>query len=158
MKNFYFEDKTQKNSKELENMYNLLLDHIISYMKINKDIYLSCSIVNDEEIHSINKEYRKIDRPTDVISFAYNDYNEGDNEPFLDLGELVISLETAYRQAKEYNHPFEREMAFLFIHGVLHLLGYDHVHSDKEAEVMFGLQNNILNSFKYDYKELNIWA
>ncbi len=153
MNQYYFNDKTNKNAVELEKMTSTLLDYLVSKLDLKKDVILSCSITDDEDIHQINKEYRKIDRPTDVISFAYNDYNEGDDEPFIDLGEIVISLDTSFKQAEEFSHPVEREIAFLFIHGFLHLNGYDHLTS-QEAEVMFELQNNLLNNFNYEYKDL----
>ncbi len=152
---FYFADNTNKNNAELEKMLNKLLKHTLAYMKVKKPIALSCSIVDDEEIHKINREYRKIDRPTDVISFAYDDDKSDGEEPIDDMGEILISLDTAVKQAKFYNHPTEREIAFLFIHGFLHLSGYDHMKSEKDAEIMFGLQNEILNSFDYKYQEVN---
>lgn len=154
MNQYYFNDKTEKNSQELEKLTTNLLNYLVEKLNLKKDVILSCSITDDEDIHQINKEYRKIDRPTDVISFAYNDYNEGDDEPFIDLGEIVISLDTAFKQAKEFNHPVEREIAFLFIHGFLHLNGYDHI-DEKEAEEMFNLQNELLNNFDYKYVDLN---
>lgn len=154
MDQYYFNDKTEKNSQELEKLTTNLLNYLVEKLNLKKDVILSCSITDDENIHQINKEYRKIDRPTDVISFAYNDYNEGDDEPFIDLGEIVISLDTAFKQAKEFNHPVEREIAFLFIHGFLHLNGYDHI-DEKEAEEMFNLQNELLNNFDYKYVDLN---
>lgn len=151
---FYFDDQASGNQAELEAMFTLLLSHIEKVMKRTKPFALSVTIVDDPTIHKINKEYRNIDRPTDVISFAYDDDKSDMEEPIDDLGEIIISYQTAYSQAQFYKHPFEREMAFLFIHGFLHLSGYDHVNSEKEAEVMFGLQNDILNSFDYKYKEL----
>lgn len=151
--NYYFEDQTNKNYNELFKLTSSLYKYLCKKLKL-KDPNLSCTIVDDKTIHQINKQYRKIDRPTDVISFAYNDYNEGEKEPFIDLGELVISLDTAFKQALEYNHPVEREIAFLFIHGFLHLNGYDHI-KQEDAEKMFALQNELLNNFAYDYVDLN---
>lgn len=153
MNQYYFNDKTNKNGVELEKMTSTLLNYLVEKLNLKKDVILSCSITDDEDIHQINREYRKIDRPTDVISFAYNDFNEGDDEPFIDLGEIVISLDTSFKQASEFNHPVEREIAFLFIHGFLHLNGYDHL-NEKDANEMFELQNNLLNNFNYDYIDL----
>ncbi|MDQ0286487.1 putative rRNA maturation factor [Desulfofundulus luciae] len=91
------------------------------------DAEVSLVFVDDEYIHRLNREYRGVDRPTDVLSFALQE-----GEPMPDageetlLGDVVISLETARRQSEEYGHSFEREVAFLVAHGVLHLLGYDH--------------------------------
>lgn len=102
--------------------------------------------MNPEEIHEINKTYRGIDRPTDVISFALmdseDDYEmmEDDNE----LGDIFINVEAIRNQAKEYGHSLRREVCFLFTHGLLHLLGYDHMEEDEEKE-MFALQDVILD-------------
>ncbi|MTI81473.1 MAG: rRNA maturation RNase YbeY [Firmicutes bacterium] len=92
------------------------------------DAEVSLVFVGDEYIHQLNQSYRGIDRPTDVLSFAMK---EGEAVPEDDeaeqvLGDIVISIETAQKQAKEYGHSLEREIAFLSIHGALHLLGYDH--------------------------------
>ena len=144
----YYSDKTTLAPSDLEEMFNSLMKHIVSYMKLEGEITSSVTIV--DTIQEINRDYRHIDRPTDVISFAYMESDSFDS-PIKDLGEIVIALDVAKKQAIEFNHPLRRELAFLFIHGTLHLLGYDHVHSEEEANVMFELQNAILNSFKYDY-------
>ena len=90
---------------------------------------VSLMLVDDQRIHDLNLEYRGVDRPTDVLSFALQE--ESDEEPdamFEDdmLGDIVISAERAREQAKEYGHSFEREIVYLAVHGTLHLLGYDH--------------------------------
>lgn len=92
------------------------------------------TIVDDEEIHAINKEYRHMDKPTDVISFALDDELEDSDEPELIggpeehlLGDIIISAETAQRQGEEFGHGLEREILYLGVHGLLHLLGYDHM-------------------------------
>ena len=100
--------------------------------------------MDNEYIHKINKEYRGVDRPTDVISFALED------EPDIKLdhrilGDIYISIDKAREQANEYGHSLKRELCFLTVHGVLHLLGYDHMKSKKDEEVMFGKQDKILN-------------
>lgn len=88
--------------------------------------------VNDQYIHQLNKEYRGVDRPTDVLSFAMQEGEPmpGEDEEHI-LGDVIISLETALRQSKEYEHSLHREVAFLTVHGVLHLLGYDHQTEDQ---------------------------
>lgn len=108
---------------------------------------VSVSLVSDEEIHDLNRLYRNVDRPTDVLSFAMT---EGDDEfPEVEsveepLGDIVISVPTCLRQAVEYGHSVERELAFLLVHGFLHLVGYDH--QDAEAErTMFGIQDAVLD-------------
>jgi probable rRNA maturation factor len=94
------------------------------------------TIVDDDEIHQLNRDYRNVDRPTDVLSFALDEDDEDEPElmegqPHL-LGDIIISAETATRQAEEFGHGLEREIVYLAVHGLLHLLGYDHmVEEDK---------------------------
>ena len=107
---------------------------------------VSVTIVDIETIHDINKKYRNIDRPTDVISFAFLD---NDDLPVIKgmpilLGDIYICDEVCVNQANEYGHSIRRELAFLFTHGLLHLLGYDHMNETDEKE-MFQLQDVILN-------------
>lgn len=113
--------------------------------------YISYLFVDNQEIHEINKNYRNIDRPTDVISFAMIDNDDNYHKktgPFPEeLGDVFISYEKIVEQAKEYNHSKKREFAFLVTHGVLHLLGYDHLQADEEEE-MTSLQEQILNKVK----------
>jgi probable rRNA maturation factor len=111
---------------------------------------VSVSVVDDEEIHELNRTWRNVDRPTDVLSFALTEGDE-DEVAFLDetapetmLGDIIISLPTAIRQAESYGHSVAREFGFLLVHGFLHLIGFDHDTADKEAE-MFGLQETILD-------------
>lgn len=104
------------------------------------------SIVNEDEIRAINKEYRAVDAVTDVLSFPFDDdtplYSEED-EPYVHLGAILICAPRALAQAKDYDHSINREFSFLFVHGLLHLLGYDHETSEEEKE-MFALQNKII--------------
>ena len=97
-----------------------------------------------DEIHQINKTYRNVDRPTDVISFALEDTDDVSAYSARVLGDIYICLAKVHEQAIEYGHKEEREMAFLIVHGLLHLLGYDHMEKEDE-KVMFGLQEEILN-------------
>ena len=102
-------------------------------------------IVDNPYIHKLNKEYRNIDRETDVITFALEDEDTlivGDDERI--LGDIYISIDRARSQAEEYGHSFLRELSFLAVHGFYHLLGYDH-QTKEDEEVMFGLQELILN-------------
>lgn len=119
-----------------------LLDFAFDYLKI-KDAYLSIIFINDERMHEINKEYRGIDRTTDVISFALND-NGAFPGPVNILGDIYVSIPKMKEQAKEYGHSEKRELSFLVIHGLLHLLGYDHTKGEKEEKEMFDLQKQIL--------------
>lgn len=107
------------------------------------------TFVNNERIHELNREYRGIDRPTDVLSFAMNEFTEDEPEIIYEveegeeleefpdmLGDIIISVTRAQEQALEYGHSLERELGFLFVHGFLHLLGYDHQDDASEAEMM----------------------
>jgi len=106
---------------------------------------VSVTIVDNEEIHAINLEHRGIDRPTDVLSFPMFDEDFDDGEACV-LGDIVISLEKAKEQAESYGHSLEREIAFLTVHSVLHLLGYDHEEGKAEESEMFEKQEAILET------------
>lgn len=129
--------------KEIEK----LLDYACNYMKLD-NVTFNVIIVDNEEIHRINKEYRGIDRPTDVISFALEDEKDMllDSDAGRILGDIYISLDKCKSQAIEYGHSFLRELAFLTIHGFLHLQGYDHMREEDE-KVMFKLQDDILDGY-----------
>ena len=107
-----------------------------------KECEFNIIVVNNEYIHNLNKKYRGIDRETDVISFALEDDKTFNLENRV-LGDIYISLDRVYSQASEYGHSILREFAFLSVHGMLHLLGYDHMNKDDE-QVMFSLQEKIL--------------
>ena len=108
---------------------------------------VSVTLTNNEYIHTLNKEYRGIDRPTDVLSFALNESEEPDmvDGPAVNvLGDLIISVERAEEQAADYGHSLRREVAFLTVHGMLHLLGYDHM-EDEEREEMEAEQRFVMD-------------
>ena len=109
-----------------------------------ENVYFSVIFIDNDKIHEIFKNYRNIDRPTDVISFAYNNNGTLDG-PVNMLGEIYVSIDKMKEQAREYNHSEKRELSFLCIHGLLHLLGYDHTLGEKEEKEMFDLQKEILN-------------
>ena len=109
-----------------------------------KNVMFNVIIVDNESIHKINKEYRNIDRETDVITFALEDNEEVNEEEHRLLGDIYISVDKAKSQALEYGHSFKREICFLAVHGFLHLLGYDHMNKHDE-EIMFSKQELILN-------------
>ena len=99
---------------------------------------VSITLTNNDYIHELNREYRGIDRPTDVLSFALNESEEPEVTGGSDinvLGDLVISVERAEEQAKDFGHSVKREMAFLTVHGMLHLLGYDHMEEADRLEM-----------------------
>lgn len=103
-------------------------------------------IVDEDKIHDLNKNYRGIDRVTDVISFALEDDRTFNLENYRMLGDIYICLEKARSQALEYGHSFKRELSFLAIHGLLHLLGYDHMNSEDE-KIMFDKQEEVLSRY-----------
>ena len=109
-----------------------------------KKVEFNIIIVDNNYIHELNKNYRGIDRETDVISFALEDDKTFNPEGRV-LGDIYISLDKAKSQAEEYGHSLKRELCFLAVHGMLHLLGYDHMKKDEE-EIMFNLQDEILES------------
>lgn len=126
--------------------YELILQRTSDILNRHKDWSLSVIFVTPEQIHEINKEYRKIDRPTDVISFALQD-DLSDvlvEESMCELGDIFINVQAIRDQAKEYGHSLHREACFLFCHGLLHLMGYDHMEPEEE-KVMFELQDVILD-------------
>jgi len=96
------------------------------------------TLVDNEHIRQLNREFRNLDKPTDVLSFPLDEEDS--------LGDIIISIPRAKEQATQYGHSFERELGFLTIHGFLHLLGYDH-HTEEEEKVMFGRQEQILSEF-----------
>ena len=134
---------TDINIKEIDEL-NDYVPYLFNYMNI-KDSIMSIIIVDNKTIHEINKQYRNIDRETDVISFALEE-GETIEEPVKTLGDIYISIDKVYEQAKEYNHSVKRELFFLVTHGFLHLLGYDHMNKEDE-EKMFSLQEEILDSY-----------
>lgn len=113
----------------------------LEYENFEGSAEVSVTICDNEQIHELNLEYRGIDRATDVLSFPLFDEEENGVTP---LGDIVISLEKAIEQSKEYGHPLERELAFLTAHSVLHLLGYDHETSKEDEADMFARQEAIL--------------
>lgn len=112
---------------------------------LHKDGEISVTLVDNAEIHELNKQHRNIDRATDVLSFPANEGEIIAAIPDGFLGDIVISVEKAVEQAEDYGHSVERELAFLTVHGTLHLLGYDHMTETDEKE-MFALQKEILES------------
>ena len=121
------------------------LSNVIEYVldKFNcSESILNVIFINDEVMHEMNKNYRGIDRTTDVLSFALNDNKRIETEINV-LGDIYISIDKMKSQAIDYGHSEKRELSFLCVHGILHLLGYDHMEKNEE-EVMFKLQKEIL--------------
>jgi len=122
-----------------------LINYALNYQKLNNVIF-NIIITDNNYIREINKEYRNIDAPTDVISFALEDNMEYNLPMFRVLGDIYISIDKVKSQALEFGHSELREFAFLTIHGLLHLLGYDHM-DENEEKIMFSLQEVILNEY-----------
>ncbi len=112
---------------------------------------VSVTYTDNEGIHALNRQYREVDKPTDVLSFPLMDFSGESDEPVADepvvsLGDIVISLEKAREQAEEYGHSFEREVAFLTVHSMLHLLGYDHETSESDEQDMRARQTAVMEA------------
>lgn len=147
---FVFDNEVENFENNYEQDFTAIIEQALKTLGIEDDVEVSCVLVDDERIHEINREYRHIDRSTDVISFAMEDndqfYVEGMPRT---LGDIFISVDHAKKQAEEYGHSLKREMCFLFTHGILHLLGYDHMTDEQEKE-MFGLQDKILGALSIE--------
>ena len=135
-------------SEEMTEVFEKVCKESLIYEDFETDCEISLSIVNDEEIHEINKQFRNIDRPTDVLSFPQLTFEEGEEADVNEngeivLGDIIISADRAREQAEEFGHSMKREMAFLAVHSMLHLMGYDHMEKE-EKEDMFRRQKEIL--------------
>ena len=140
-------------TQALRGLIRRAIGSALKYEKFPFDAELSVTLTDNENIRSFNSEYRNIDRATDVLSFPLYEADEiellesDEYEPIC-LGDIVISLERAKEQASEYGHAFEREVAFLCVHSVLHLLGYDHELGAEQEKEMFEKQEEILTKMK----------
>lgn len=148
----YFNDDDNTINQEILDLLSSLLTYAAKAEGVPENAEVSVTFMSDKEIKEINADYRGIDKPTDVISFALEEQGEGEikvhgtsDMPTV-LGDIIISIDTAKRQAEEYEHSLNREIGFLALHGFLHLLGYDHLNEDDEKK-MFGRQKEILESF-----------
>ena len=132
--------------KKIENFIKFILENEYKEEYGKNDSYLSLLIADNKIIKQINKEYRNKDTETDVISFAYN---ETENIGGLNvLGDIIISLEKVKNQSKEYGHSEEREFYYVLCHGMLHLLGYDHM-EEEDKKIMRKREEEILEKFNY---------
>ncbi|WP_348710787.1 rRNA maturation RNase YbeY [Bacillus subtilis] len=144
-------DETGSVSEEILKEVENLLQFAAEREGVQDQAEVSVTIVSNDDIHQINKEYRGKDAPTDVISFALEEEGEGEVEivgaemPPV-LGDIIISADRTREQAEEYNHSFKRELGFLAVHGFLHLLGYDHMTKEEEEE-MFTKQKELLDAY-----------
>ena len=133
----YFEN-SQESFKITYKLKMLLRRAILETLKHEEkqgSFEVSLTFTDNEGIHALNKEYRNVDRPTDVLSFPQIDYELGEEAEGM-LGDIVLSLERAEEQAEEFGHSFKRECAFLCVHSTLHLLGYDHMDDGQQKRIM----------------------
>lgn len=121
------------------------VEYVTKKLNIENAIF-NIIFVDDEEIHKLNLEYRGVDRKTDVITFALEDNSKFKNPEFRVLGDIYLCVPVAYEQASIYGHSRIREICFLATHGILHLLGYDHM-EEEEEKVMFALQEELLGEY-----------
>jgi len=133
---------------EIKEMLERVCLKSLQYEEFNEDCEISLSIVTNDEIHDINKQFRNIDSPTDVLSFPQLTFEEGEEADVNEngeivLGDIIISIDRAKEQAEEYGHSLKRELAFLSVHSMLHLMGYDHMVPEEEED-MFRRQKEIL--------------
>lgn len=140
-------------NKEYEKVLNRVINKCFEEENL-KNLYISITLTNPENIHKINKEYRNIDRATDVLSFPMFEKNEIEIVCNTDLngmkevlGDVIISIEQVQNQAKEYGHSFERELAYMAVHGFYHLMGYDHMEENEKKE-MREKEENILSKLE----------
>ena len=137
-------------TEEYRKLFNDVVAESLSYEEFDTKSEISISIVDNNEIQEINRQYREIDAPTDVLSFPLLTFEEGEqadvneNDEIL-LGAIIISIDKAREQAQEYGHGLRRELAFLTAHSMLHLLGYDHI-DEQEQKDMFERQERILEN------------
>ncbi len=144
-------DLTRK--KELSEFFDDINEYYrktLDVLDIKDEMDLSLIIVGKTKIRNINRDYRNIDRVTDVISFANIDSDDYDylaEDGEVNLGDIFINVDRVKSQAKKYGHSIKREFMFLFVHGMLHLLGYDHMEKEDE-KIMFSLQDRIIGELK----------
>jgi homotetrameric cytidine deaminase/rRNA maturation RNase YbeY len=153
------EQKKVKIPQTAEKLLLAALEAVGELHALSANTEVDVTIVTDKEIHKINKAYRNVDRPTDVLSFAF-DETDGEEPELLGnlkihlLGNIIISAETALRQGKEYGHGISRELAYLAVHGCLHLLGYDHMVA-KDKAVMRKQEELALKKIKLSQEDLD---
>jgi len=139
-------NRTSENCEKYLPMFRRIASSAEKTLGLSKNLELSVTFVRSRAIHQINRDCRGVDRPTDVISFAIRDSAFAGEmaEEEEDLGDLFLNIDYAEKQARAYGHSLKREVGFLFTHGMLHCLGYDHM-KPKDEKVMFALQDRILD-------------
>ena len=130
----------------IENYIKKVLE--LEEVESDRPLYLSLLLTNNQNIQVINRDFRDKNTPTDVISFAYHETEDFNIGPYDTLGDIIISLERVEEQAAEYNHSFKREFYYVLTHGILHILGYDHI-EEEDKKIMREREEAILSSFGY---------
>ena len=143
---------------KLKMLIRKAVDVTLNFEGYENDCEVSVTLTDNEHIHLLNEQYRGVDRPTDVLSFPLTDFEGKSDEPQVDepcvsLGDIVISLEKAAEQAETYGHSFNREVAFLTVHSMLHLLGYDHETGEQDELDMRARQTAIMTIMGLDVAE-----
>ena len=128
-----------------EKLIHTVLAKSAELQKVPEEAEISVLICDADTIHELNRDYRNVDAPTDVLSFALNEGEEDIPEEETELGDIVINLDRAIQQAKEFGHSTEREVAYLSVHGFLHILGYDH-YDPEEKKAMRKAEEDILSA------------
>lgn len=143
----FLDDFSPKYEEYYEKFQEIFQKTLKELNKQKLNYFVEVNIVGEEEIHYINKEYRAVDSVTDVLSFPLEDETpvvlDETEVAFIHLGSIMICAPRALEQSANYGHSLDRELKFLFVHGLLHLLGYDHMDAESE-KVMFELQNKII--------------
>lgn len=155
----YFENDQEKYkvSYNLKMLLREAIETTLDFEDFNAVCEVSVTFTDNEGIRELNKKFREMDKPTDVLSFPLLDFEGDCEEPPIDelisnLGDIVISLERAKEQAEEFGHSFAREVAFLTVHSMLHLLGYDHEKGDEEDREMRARQSEIMKIMGLEVK------
>lgn len=151
----FCDEQGVKLSANAEDLINSACKAVLQIDSFEADAEINVTLVDDDEIRSLNNEFRSIDRATDVLSFPLCENGEYDINPengCAMLGDVVISVEHAVKQAQEFGHSIEREIAYLTVHSVLHLLGYDHIDEAEEKKIMRNKEEQALKLIGLDIK------
>ena len=151
----FSDEQDVKLSADAQSLINSACNAVLKIEDFINDAEINVMLVDDNEIKTLNSQFRNIDRSTDVLSFPLGENGEYDINPENDcamLGDVVISVEHAVKQAEEFGHSIEREIAYLTVHSVLHLLGYDHIDEAEEKKIMRKKEEQALKLLGLDIK------